>query len=293
MTLICAESASATVRVSRPREYVMTRPDFFGVSYAINPWMNPNEPVDVDLALSQWRSLRDLYVSLGPRVATVDPVPGLPDMVFAANGLLSVNGWAFGARFAYVERRAEARAYAARLEACGQRVHPAANVNEGEGDFLVVGDRVLAGSGFRTVPAAHAELAEVSGLDVVSLRLVDPRYYHLDTALFPLSDTEIAYFPAAFTESSREVLEELYPGAVIAAADDAAVLGLNSVSDGRHVVMTDRAPALAAQLRERGFEPIGVDLSELLKGGGGVKCCTMELHQTPEHRAHPDSGAGR
>ncbi len=55
------------------------------------------------------------------------------------------------------------------------------------------------------------------------------------------------------------------------------MLGLNAVSDGRHVVLPIQARSLAAQLRERGFEPIGVDMSEVLKGGGGPKCCTLEL----------------
>jgi N-dimethylarginine dimethylaminohydrolase len=43
------------------------------------------------------------------------------------------------------------------------------------------------------------------------------------------------------------------------------------------VVLAKGATRLAAQLRERGYEPIGVDLSELLKAGGGVKCCTLEI----------------
>jgi N-dimethylarginine dimethylaminohydrolase len=69
----------------------------------------------------------------------------------------------------------------------------------------------------------------------------------------------------------------MFPDAILAGEADAEVLGLNAVSDGRHVVLARAAARLAAQLRERGFEPVGVDLSELLKGGGGAKCCTLEL----------------
>jgi N-dimethylarginine dimethylaminohydrolase len=73
------------------------------------------------------------------------------------------------------------------------------------------------------------------------------------------------------------VLVGRYPDAVLASPVDAAVLGLNAVSDGRHVVLPAAAVGLAAALRERGYEPVGVDLSELLKGGGGPKCCTLEV----------------
>jgi N-dimethylarginine dimethylaminohydrolase len=272
-------SVPAATRTARPREYVMTRPDHFTVSYAINPWMDPTRAVDGALALAQWQALHDLYVALGHRVDVVPGVAGLPDMVYAANGALVVGGRAYGARFAFPERADEAPAYAAWLTAAGLPVHEPAHVNEGEGDFLVVGERILAGCGFRTMPAAHAELAAVTGREVVSLTLVDPRFYHLDTAIAVLSDTEIAYYPAAFAPDSLLTLQQLYPDAVLATAEDAAVFGLNLVSDGRHVVLSDRATALAARLREHGFEPIGVDLSELFKGGGSVKCCTLEVRR--------------
>lgn len=266
-------------RTARPREYVMTRPEHFTVSYAINPWMDPTKAVDVGLALSQWQALHDLYVSLGHRVDVVPGIAGLPDMVYAANGALVLGGRAYGARFAFPERAAEAPAFAAWLTAAGLPVHVPEHVNEGEGDFLVVGGRVLAGCGFRTLPAAHAELAAVTGCEVVSLTLVDPRFYHLDTAVAVLSDEEIAYYPGAFAPDSLATLQRLYPDAILATAEDAAVFGLNCVSDGRHVVISDQATGLAAQLRSRGFETHGVDLSELFKGGGSVKCCTLEVRR--------------
>jgi N-dimethylarginine dimethylaminohydrolase len=64
---------------------------------------------------------------------------------------------------------------------------------------------------------------------------------------------------------------------MVVGSADAYVLGLNVVSDGRHVVHPCAATGFAAQLRKAGFEPVGVDLSELLKGGGSVKCCTLEV----------------
>ena len=140
-----------------------------------------------------------------------------------------------------------------------------------------MGDLILAGSGFRTDPRAHAEAARVLDREVVSLELVDPRYYHLDTAVAVLDATTIAWLPEAFSARSRSALRERFPDAVVADPADAAVLGLNAVSDGRHVVLPRQATRLAAALAERGFVPVPVDLSELLKGGGGPKCCTLEV----------------
>src|SRR6202040_241174 len=102
----------------------------------------------------------------------------------------------------------------------------------------------------------------------------DPRYYHLDTALAVLDDTTIAYLPDAFAPASRDLLRQLFPDGVLASAADGAVLGINAVSDGYNVVLSGQAGGLIAQLRERGYNPIGVDMSELRKAGGSVKCCT-------------------
>jgi N-dimethylarginine dimethylaminohydrolase len=256
----------------------MCRPDHFEVSYAINPWMDVAQPVDRELAIAQWDALRQAYLDLGHEVQVIDSLPGLPDMVFAANGGLVVEGRALGARFTHPERRAEGPAYLAWLAEAGlvDVVEPV-HTNEGEGDFLVVGELVLAGTGFRTDPGAHDEVQEFFGVPVISLQLVDPRFYHLDTALAVLDDHNVAYYPDAFSAGSRAVLRRLFPDAVLATEADAVVLGLNAVSDGHHVVLPAAAVDLAAELRARGYAPIGVDLSELLKAGGSVKCCTMEL----------------
>jgi N-dimethylarginine dimethylaminohydrolase len=256
----------------------MVRPNHFDVSYSINPWMDPDRPTSTTLAVTQWERLRELFVDLGHTVELLDPVQGLPDMVFAANGATVVDGRALVARFRHEQREPEAASYIEWFKNAGYaEVRQAAHINEGEGDYLVTGSHILAGSGFRTDPRAHAEAEEFFGRPVIGLTLVDPRFYHLDTALAPLAEDTIMYYPAAFAPESLDLLEKMYPDAVKADDHDAEVFGLNAVSDGAHVILPQAATGLRAQLAERGFEPIGVDLSELLKAGGSVKCCTLEL----------------
>jgi N-dimethylarginine dimethylaminohydrolase len=269
-------------RIPTVRRYLMCPPRHFAVQYVINPWMNPDVPVSVAVALRQWTELKHVYESLGHIVEVIQPQPGLPDMVFAANSGTVVDGRVLGARFRAEQRVDEAEHYRRWFLDHGYRdvVMPLA-INEAEGDFAWTGRLLLAGTGFRTDPAAHAEAQEVLGVPVVSLSLVDPRYYHMDTALFVLDDSPlapaIAYYPGAFSRGSREVLRRLFPDAVIATEADAACLGLNGVSDGRNVVLPVEATGLAAQLADRGYQPVMVDISELRKSGGGPKCCTMEL----------------
>jgi N-dimethylarginine dimethylaminohydrolase len=261
----------------------MSPPEYFTVRYAINPWMDTAVPVDAELAGKQWDSLRETLIALGHTVHVLDPRPDLPDMVFAANGAFVVDGTAYGARFMYSQRVAEAAVHRAFYAADPLRwryVAPA-HTNEGEGDFAYLpaahGGIVLAGYGYRTEPAAHAEAQEALGHPVISLRLVDPRFYHLDTALAALDDATVAYYPGAFSASAQRVLRQFFPDALLADEEDANAFGLNAIADGRHVVFNAEASGLAIKLAEAGYVPVPVELSELKKGGGSVKCCVAEL----------------
>lgn len=263
----------------RPRRYLMCPPAHFDVRYCINPWMDVTKPVDTALAVTQWERLRDVLRGLGHHVSEMTPVPDLPDMVFTANGAIVVDGRVLLANFRYTERVPETSAHHEWFRANGfADIHRARWTNEGEGDCLPAGDRILCGTGFRTSRAAHNEIADVLGRRVVGLTLVDPRFYHLDTALAVLSADDIMYYPEAFSPASRATLRALYPDAIIATAADAEAFGLNAVSDGSNVVLPQAATGLIGRLRARGYTPIGVDVSELNKAGGAVKCCVLELH---------------
>ncbi|AMM19576.1 N-dimethylarginine dimethylaminohydrolase [Frondihabitans sp. PAMC 28766] len=277
--------ASVPQRKASHRTILMCKPAFFTVSYRINPWMHPDDPTDTSRAVAQWQTLYDTYLSLGYDVELIDPIDGLPDMVYSANGGFVLDGKAYGASFTYPERQPEGPAYMEWFGANGYEVHVPEQINEGEGDFLLVGDVILAGTGFRSDSTSHEELASIFGRDVITLKLINPSFYHLDTAIAVLDPvpvdghSNIAYLESAFDEPSLAILRQRYPDAIIVSEEDAAILGLNSYSDGYNIVIAARATGFEKQLRERGYNPIGVDLSELLLGGGGVKCCTLELRR--------------
>ncbi|WP_031187881.1 MULTISPECIES: dimethylargininase [Streptomyces] len=269
-----------------PRCYLMCRPTYFDVTDSETPWMDPDEPVNTAEAVSQWERLRDRLRGLGHTVEELPARPGLPDMVFSANGATVIDGRVLGARFSYRSRAPETAAHRAWFLSHGVAFHEPEHTNEGEGDYAVTASHLLAGYGFRTPLAAHAEAQEFFGRPVLSLELVDPRYYHLDTALTVLDRAadEIAYHPDAFAPASRAKLRQIFPDALQASASDAAALGLNAVSDGLHVLLPHTAHGLFPALRDRGYQPIGVDVSELTKGGGGVKCCVLELRGLDLHK---------
>ena len=287
-TAPATEAARETTRTQHLRRYLMCRPEHFTVSYTINPWMVPANPTDTDVALRQWQELYDTYLALGHEVELIDPVEGLPDMVYTANGGFLVDGIAYGPKFRFQERAGEAVPFIEWFRANGFDTREPLEVNEGEGDFLLVGDVILAGTGFRSTGDSHREIGDVFGREVVSLTLTDPRFYHLDTALAVLDPVQgvanggperanIAYLPSAFDARSQAILAERFPEAIHVSDEDGSVFGLNSSSDGYNVIISPRAKGFEKQLRERGYNPVLVDLSELLLGGGGIKCCTLEL----------------
>jgi N-dimethylarginine dimethylaminohydrolase len=261
----------------------MCSPTYFAVSYCINPWMQPDQPVSAPRAQRQWRQVYDRLVGGGHRVDLIAPQPGLPDMVFTANGGILIGDKALVPRFKYRERRPESHHFAEAFARLGlAHVQQALHVNEGEGDFLLIGDRLLAGTGLRSDPGAVAEVGDFFDLPTVQLTLVDARLYHLDTALAVLDEATIAYWPEAFDRPSQGLLRELYPDAIIVSAAEASRLALNIISDGHTVIAAPGCPALTRDLTEHGFHVVPIATDELNKAGGGAKCCVLTHHRAQD-----------
>jgi N-dimethylarginine dimethylaminohydrolase len=270
----------------------MCAPIHFAVTYSINPWMHPERPVRAQRAQQQWRRIYEQLGHDGHHVDLIAPQAGLPDMVFTANAGILIADKALVPRFRHLERRDESRHFAEAFSALGfAHIRQAEHVNEGEGDFLLAGDHLLAGTGPRSDANAVAEVADYFAIPTVRLNLVDRRLYHLDTALAVLDDHTIAYWPDAFDSFSQGLLHDLYPDAIIASATEAARLGLNIISDGHTAITAPGCPRLASQLAERNFRVISIATDELNKAGGGAKCCVLTHHRTSD--VVPDFGAVR
>ncbi len=259
-------------------EVLMCRPEFFEVSYAINPWMDPTKGAEAAQAVREWEVLRSMYEELGHTIHLVDGGEGLPDMVYTANGGFVIDNIAYLPKFTYAERQGETPLFGDWFESQGFDVRPAQHTNEGEGDIILVGDTILAGHGFRTSLESHKEVQEIFDREVVSLRLVDDRFYHLDTATTVLGDT-IAYLPEAFDDASRKEIERRYPDAIRVTEETANVLGLNCFAEDGTIVVSSKAGPYLNQLAAAGWNVRTVDLPELLLGGGSIKCCTLRLRR--------------
>ncbi|MFG2043641.1 dimethylargininase [Dactylosporangium sp. NPDC048998] len=261
------------------RRYVMVRPTYFDVDQSTNPLTDTRDETCRARVIDQWERLRELHLGLGHQVAEIEPQPGLPDMVFVTSAATVWGGKVLVARFRHRQRAAESSIYLDWFQSGAyQEIRQAVWINEGERDHQFAGPRLLAASSQWAGGRPHAEMREFFGVPVVELTLVDPRFHRLENALAVLDQDMIMYYPAAFSPPSQEMLGKLFPGAIVASEADATAFGLCAVSDGRHVVLPEAAHGLFAELMARGFEPIGADVSELVRSGGGIRSCTLELH---------------
>ncbi len=258
---------------------LMCRPEYFGIEYEINPWMKVSNKVDNALARAQWQALYDNYVAMGVTVELMDPVRGLPDMVFTANAGVVWNNTVVLTRFHHAERQGEEPFFQAFFEKHGMTVHlldPGVSM-EGAGDFLFVGDRLFAGWGFRTDRAVHSAVADLLGVEVVSLELRDARFYHLDTCFSPLDNETVLFNPLAFAPESAALIRELVPRSIDASVEAAEGFGCNATTLGTTVISSSAIEHMAGPLSELGFDVRGLPMTEFMKSGGGVRCLTLPL----------------
>lgn len=262
-----------------PKKILMCPPDYFDIEYEINPWMHQADQPSGETAQSQWQKLNDIYTKqLGWQVELITPVKGLPDMVFATDCCTIIDDKILLSNFRYPQRQPETDQFEIWFRDHGYtNIKKAKNFFEGGGDTIVFGDKIIAGYGFRSDIKAHDELHEYFGREVISLKIIDPHFYHMDTSLAVLDDKTVAYYPGAIDQTSREKLRQAVPNLIEASSEEAKGFGLNAVSDGHIIICSDESPSLLQRYRAVGFEVIGTPILEFRKSGGGVKCLTLEL----------------
>jgi N-dimethylarginine dimethylaminohydrolase len=276
------EEAAAAVPGTTAR-ILMCAPVHYRVDYTINPWMeNQIGKADNALAIRQWTNLARL-LAREAELAFVTPAPGLPDMVFTANAGLAIGGTAVVSQFATQERQPEERLFSAWFDAQGFEIAPWPSdvAFEGAGDALLDATRSLiwCGHGWRSSARAAPLLETIFARRVVGLRLVDPRFYHLDTCFCPLADGWLMYYPPAFDAASRRAIAERVPAEkrIEVGEDDARLFACNAVEVNGRVFMNGASERLSRRLHAAGFEPVLTNLSEFMKAGGAAKCLTLQL----------------
>jgi N-dimethylarginine dimethylaminohydrolase len=268
--------------------FLMCPPKLYDVDYVINPWMSGNVHASSrECAAVQWQHLY-AAVSRIAEVVLVEPQPGSPDMVFTANAGLEHNGSVVLSSFFHTERQGAEAHFRRWFHQAGFTVLdiPRDTPFEGEGDalFSVDGSRLWVANGPRSVAGSHQHLAATWGVEVTSLDLIDPRFYHLDTCFAPLTDGSVLYYPAAFAPRSLAAIEAFYPpeDRIVVTEADAVRFACNTINVGRTIILNEIGPDLTETLDSRGFEVIQVNLSEFLKAGGAAKCLVMKLSRSPE-----------
>ena len=225
---------------STPR-ILMCPPDYFGIEYEINPWMNVKVGSDTERARRQWNALHETLQELGVVVDLLDPSPGLPDLVFTANAGVVYKNFFIGSRFRFGVRQGESPHFEDWARRRGFEVVdlPEGWLFEGAGDALFCGDTLFAGYRFRSDVRSHQWVGQRIGVEVLPMELVDPRFYHLDTCFCPLAPDWALHYPGAFDEYGRSVLRDRIPNLIEVAAEEAASFSCNAVVVGRTVVLNE------------------------------------------------------
>ncbi|MFQ5547990.1 MAG: dimethylarginine dimethylaminohydrolase family protein [Woeseia sp.] len=264
---------------------LMCPPKFFTVDYVINPWMAGNEgSLDLELALGQWDTLKD---SLGEvaEIELIEAQPELPDMVFTANAGVVYGDRAIASHFMPHERRPEEPHFKTWFRENGFELLDLDDKIgfEGAGDCLLDrgGPWLWTGHGFRTEIEAHPEIEGFLDLEVVSIKLTDSRFYHIDTCFCPLTGGFLMYHPPAFDFDSRMAIESRVPShkRIVVDTRDAGNFACNAVNIGDRVYLNAASESLKARLMVAGFKVVEIDLSEFLKAGGSAKCMTLKLSE--------------
>lgn len=262
---------------------LMCAPDYFGVHYVINPWMEGHiNDTRGDLAATQWNRLYEVVKQHG-EVDLLPPVPGLPDLVFTANAAVVRGRKAVLSSFLYQERQPEEPRFQKWLAAHGFEVHtlPREVSFEGAGDALFdeKAQRLWFGHGVRSSLSAMPYLEQILDVEVQPLSLLQTRYYHLDTCFCPLEGGFLLYYPDAFDNASVAAIESLVPADFRLAVpdDDAVHFACNAINIGRTVILNKMSDSSKQWLAERSFQVVETPTSEFLKAGGSTKCLSLRL----------------
>lgn len=258
---------------------LMCPPEFFGIEYEINPWMNMEVAADHALATKQWNDLHRLLGEAKAEIELQPAVAGLPDLVFTANAALIFRNKALLARFKHPQRQGETPHDRDWFAASGfDPIDPPGEFAfEGAGDALFCGETLFTGYRMRSDASGMQQIGALLGVRVLPLELINPRYYHLDTCFCPLDLETAIWFPGAFDEYGQRVIRDQVPQLIEVEQSEAEAFACNAVVIGKQVFTNFGCPRLHQALSEAGYQPTATSLDEFVKAGGSAKCLTLRL----------------
>jgi len=261
---------------------LMCPPKYYQILWEINPWMKKENQPDKILAKNQWENLFKIYQKLKLNILLIPPQKGLADMVYIANA-----GWGKGknfvvSNFKHKERKKEKSFYLKWFKSKGFKLFTLPkNISfEGGGDIVTTKEVYLFGYGKRSDFQAKDYLKKFLKLKkpIIPLKLVDERFFHLDTCFFYIKPIDtILYFPKAFDSDSQEKIKRLRARKFEASEKEAEDFLCNSVYFNKTIILGCRNERIERFLRNKGLNIIFADISEFKKGGGGVKCLSLFL----------------
>lgn len=263
------------------RTLLLCPPDHYGIEYEINPWMHRSQNAEVEVARSQWQGLRGALESLGCELQIIPSQPKLPDMVFTANAGLVVDRKFIRSNFRFRERQGEEKHFESWFVDRDYKILtlPEGMFFEGEGDALFCGDILFCGYRFRSDIRSHQLIGEWLKRLVISVELVQDRFYHLDTCFCPLPDGGAVWYPPAFDEYGQRAIRKHVRDLVPVVPEEALRFACNAVVCDRDIVLPDGCPKLSQALEQRGYRLRPLPMTEFLKAGGACKCLTLFLPQ--------------
>jgi N-dimethylarginine dimethylaminohydrolase len=209
----------------------------------------------------------------------MEPVPGLPDMVFTANAGFAWEEKFIVSNFNHQVRRGEATHFENWFSSRNYEIlhFPEQEFFEGEGDLLMCGNFLFAGYPFRSSLISHRRVAEILQREVFSLRLTSDWFYHLDTCFCPLDNKTAMYYPRAFDRKALKLLENHVELLITVSEEEARRFACNAIVLKKNIIMNDGCPEIRRQLEALGFFVSQIPLSEFIKAGGSAKCLALKL----------------
>ena len=209
----------------------------------------------------------------GYEVIRLPDLPDHPDGVFVEDTALLLDRNAVILRPGAASRAAETQSTAARLEE-HFRLHRVATGHVDGGDVLRIGNSLYVGLSSRTDGLGIDALREIAGeigFDVVQAELKD--CLHLKTgATFAGLDRDGA---PVLIYNPRSVDPSQFAGVEPMPVDSREPAAANCLRAGDLLILPAGNPRTAERLRERGFEVVEVDVSELQKAEAGVTCMSL------------------